>query len=203
MKRRLDPIQIVVAGALMLALLLGLDLAMKHFADTADAQFRATHGDYAPRFQEGALAPDFTLPDNKGQMRSLASLVKGDTILCFLCGCSHCRHMQTYLTGLLKGMGDRAPAVVSVTTAPVEMEEAWRRDTGLAQTLLYEPKTDGSPVTAMYRGHPCPRVFRLDGDRRVTWIGPSPGEVNRMQDVGEAVARNLKRLDQPPRERRP
>lgn len=192
MKRRLDPTRAVVVGVLLVAVLLGLDLAWKSYADLSDAQFQAVHGEHAPRFQVGDPAPDFELPDGKVQMRSLSSLVKDDTLLCFLCGCSHCRRMQTYLAELLQEMGARAPAVVSVTTAPMEMEAAWRRDTGLEETLLYESKSNGSPVTATYRGHPCPRIFRLDGDRRVTWIGPSPREVTRMQEVGEAVAHHLR-----------
>lgn len=198
MKRRWDSTRVVLTSLIVLLALVGYDLTRKFFSDSSEARFRATQGENTPRFREGDLAPDFTLPDSKGADHSLASLVKGDTLLCFLCGCGHCRHTQTYLTRVLKQMGARAPRVVSVTTAPAQMEAAWRRDTGLEQTLLYESKANGSPITTMYRGHPCPRIFRLRADRHVAWIGPSPAEVNDMKDVGMAMAQNLVGDQAPP-----
>jgi peroxiredoxin len=183
-----------IAGVLGLALGLGLvgsELARGYLEGAATERFRDLHGYYTPPFRQGDVAPDFTLPDSSGKRRSLSSLVHQDTMLCFLCGCDRCRTMQMYLGEMLRSLGPRAPKVVSVSSAPPESEAAWRRDTKLDQIILYDSKESGKPVTELYRGHPCPRLFRLDADRRVTWIGPSPARLANLDLLGQAMARNL------------
>jgi hypothetical protein len=183
-----------IAGLVGLALVLVLvagELTRSYLHDAAGERFRQLYGAYTPPFREGDPAPDFTLPDGSGRRRSLSSLVRQDTMLCFLCGCDHCRTMQIHLGEMLRSLGPRAPEVLSVTSASPEGEAAWRRDTKLDQILLYDSKASGKPVTGLYRGDPCPRLFRLGADRRVTWIGPSPARLARLDALGEAMARNL------------
>jgi hypothetical protein len=183
-----------IAGLLGLVLVLALvvgELSRSYLKGAAEEQFRQRYGYYTPPFRRGDLAPDFTLPDSSGKQHSLSSLVHQDTMLCFLCGCARCRTMQTYLAEMLRSLGPRAPKVLSVTSAPPEAEAAWRRDTKLDQILLYETKESGKPVTELYRSDPCPRLFRLSADRRVTWIGPTPVRLASLDAMGEAVAHNL------------
>ena len=180
----------LVVGVLVLVVAAG-EVARSYLQETAGERFRNTHGYYTPPFRQGDLAPDFTLPDSTGKRLSLSSLVREDTLLGFLCGCAHCRTMQTYLGEMLRSLGPRAPKVLSVTSAAPEAEEAWLRETKLDQILLYDSKESGKPVTELYRGDPCPRLFRLDADRRVTWIGPSPARVASFDAMGAAIARNL------------
>ena len=142
-----------------------------------------------PLFGKGDPAPDFTLADAKGQKHSLYQLLRGDTLLQFNCGCGACRSMSRFVGVLYEKLGPKAPAVVTVTTAPPESEAAWIRDTKLAQTVLYEQK--GGPVMEQYRGHPCPRVYRLDGDRNIRFIGPSPTQLPDMKVMGLAVGKEL------------
>jgi peroxiredoxin len=137
-----------------------------------------------PAFKVGDAAPDFSLPDRSGTRRSLSSLVKGETVLFFMCGCSRCRDTQNYLGKLRAVLGPKAPKVVSVSTTDPAAEASYRRDVKLDQTILYEGKASdptnpapGTPVMDMYKGHPCPRVYRLAADRTVKWIGKSPDEV--------------------------
>ena len=144
---------------------------------------------FDPDFRVGDPAPEFTLPDRAGRPHKLSELVRGDTLLCFICGCASCEDLQTYMGLLARKMGKKAPQVVSVSTMPKESEESWVRRTGLPQTLVYEPK-DG-PVMDQYRGHPCPRVYRVDGARKVTWISPSPKDVPSMRTIGLSVAMGL------------
>ncbi len=142
-----------------------------------------------PAFRVGDVAPDFTLPDRTGRRQRLSAMVRSNTILCFICGCASCEDLQTYLGLLLKKMGAKAPRVVSVSTMPRDSEASWLRRTRLSQSLLYEAK-DG-PVMTQYRGHPCPRIYRVDKSRRVTWIGPSLREVPSMRTMGLSMAGGL------------
>lgn len=179
----------LVAGAAVLLLAAG-ELARGYLKQVGNERFRQVHGFYTPPFRRGDPAPDFTLPDAAGRRHSLSRVVRQDTLLCFICGCDRCRRMQIYLGQMLRSLGSRAPKVVSVSKAPPESDAAWRRDTRLDQLVLYDSRKDNTPVIELYRGDPCPRLFRLDADRRVTWIGPSPAQVS-LDTLGEAMAKNL------------
>jgi peroxiredoxin len=180
-----------VVGVLLIPAVVVGEAVHSWLADAAVPPARETRDAYTPGFGKGDLAPDFTLPDAAGRRHSLSSLVHGDTMLCMLCGCEKCQTMQIYLGQMLRSLGPRAPHVISVSAAPPEQEAAWRRDTKLDQVLLYDSKANGSPVIEQYRGHPCPRVYRLDADRRVTWIAPSPARLATLDLLGEAIAHNL------------
>lgn len=145
-------------------------------AAVEDAKKQMTAMD--PPFKKGEKAPDFTLTDGKGKKQELASLVsrtKQDTLLCFICGCNNCRSMQKYIDVLKSKLGANAPQVVSVSTMQPGAEPGYRKDVKLDQTLLYEEKPDAGKTSIMdiYKGHPCPRIYRLRPDRTVEWIGPS------------------------------
>lgn len=144
---------------------------------------------FDPGFRVGETAPDFALPDRFGKVQRLSQMVRGDTLLFTTCGCAHCLDLQNYVGILLRKMGDRAPAVINLTTMPPDRELTWIRDTHLPQQFVYEKKN--GPVTGMYRGHPCPRVFRLQPGLKVTWIGPSIKDALSLEAVGDAVAANL------------
>src|SRR4051812_11182303 len=49
---------------------------------------------HSPSFKVGDPAPDFSLKDKDGKPHSLSSLVKRDTLLCFICGCNNCQKAQ-------------------------------------------------------------------------------------------------------------
>lgn len=172
----------------VVALAVARDMARIFFPTKEDIQ-QASRGPNAPKFKEGDLAPEFTLPDRTGKQRAFSELVKSDTLLFFTCGCSNCQEVETYVGILRKKMGAKAPQVINVTTAKPEGEESWIERTALPQTILYEEK--GGPVMKLYEGHPCPRVYRIRPDRTVAWIGPSPEMGASIQIVGVAVARNL------------
>lgn len=143
-----------------------------------------------PSFKVGDKAPDFTLPNKKGQRLSLSQLVKGDTMLWFTCGCSNCREMQTYAAGLVKRLGNQAPKIINVTTMVPDREETWYRDTQLKQTVLYE-NAESNNLGEIYHGHPCPRVFRIKPDRTVAMIGTSPAAQPDMNLIAGEIAHDL------------
>lgn len=176
-------------GALGLVLaLITFDIGRRLFA--SDAPVRSPRiSRYAPPFKVGDEAPDFTLPDRTSKPYQLSSLVQRETLLCFTCGCANCIDLQSFTALLLKRLGKDAPEVVTVTTMPPDREETYFRDTGLKQKLLYEKKE--GPVMKLFQGHPCPRVYRLAGDRTVTWIGSSPAESGELRVVGLELAAQL------------
>jgi hypothetical protein len=195
MRRPLNGNILLLGGLGVLLLLVGSELGRRFLiAPPARPQpvpvsAAAPSGRFNPAFKVGELAPDFTLPDASGTKRRLSELVHRDTLLCFACGCAQCLDIQTYLGILKQRLGPKGPDVISVTTMPVEREQTWVRDTSLKQTFLYETKN--GPIMALYKGHPCPRLYRLKADRTVSWIGSSPLDEPELERLGHEMAANL------------
>ena len=177
----------------VLGLVLGLvlmDYGRQAFFPAKGAQ-HAEAEDLPPMPKVGEVAPDFSLPDATGSIRSLASLVTKDTLLWFTCGCSHCRNAQVYVEALRSKL-TREYGHVNVTTAPQEAEAAYRRNIKLAQQILYEPGSMSTGVQRRYRGHPCPRIYVLDGDRKILFISRSLQEENTTaRDIALGLAEYL------------
>jgi peroxiredoxin len=144
-----------------------------------------------PTFKAGELAPDFALPDSKKKVHKLSEIVKSKSVLFFACGCNNCREVQTLLAAIRDRKKSDVPSVITVTSAAPESEEAWIRDTGLPQTMLFWSAGVSPDPMAIYKGKPCPRVYVLNPDRTVKFIGPSPNDVPSMQAIGMKVAQEL------------
>jgi hypothetical protein len=188
MKRRANANTWILAGLLTVLVLVGLDVGRRYLWEAAHPEQLVNPT--LPLFKVGEVAPDFELPDKAGKKHKLSQLVKRDTILSFLCGCNNCRAMQTYLAQLIKLMGPSAPDLVGVTTQNEDFEERYGEITGLPQQkLLYEAKN--GEVMEEYKGHPCPRFYRLDGERKVVWIGPSPLQMTDLTDMSYMLATAL------------
>jgi hypothetical protein len=185
MKLNANTVVMALFGAVLA--LTAIDLGRRWMNPAAANQDEVLNPD--PSFRVGQQAPDFTLKDAHAEPRTLSSLVKGDTLLTFICGCRKCRTLQTYIAKLRKKMGPTAPAVVSVASIDPDAEQAYLRDVGLPQKILFE-KSDG-PVNKQYKGHPCPRVYRMDGQRKVTYISPMPMNDSVLDVIGRDVAHQL------------
>ncbi len=164
--------------------LAGMDWAHSAFDKTREKKAVAEASNHDPGFKVGDIAPDFTLPDRTGGRQTLSQLVNGDTYLMFICGCSRCRATTSYLSRLLAKRKGPRPTVLSVASFDPESEEAYLRDTHLQQTLLYTDATSKDAIEKMYKGHPCPRVFHLDGNRKVLWISASPKDDHVVNQMG-------------------
>lgn len=162
---------------LLAALVLGMgaELGRRVWERVRPARAAFIADSFAPEFKVGDKAPDFAIPDRTGIRRSLSDLSGSDTLLCFTCACERCRDLQSFLSRAMSRVKSPAPEVLSVTSGIPEAEEAYRRDVPLKQVILYGEAE--SPVWAQYRGHPCPRVFRLK-QGRIAWISPSPQSVS-------------------------
>jgi peroxiredoxin len=190
MKRRMNSNTWILIVLGVVLLLIGIDLGRNLLAGGNPEQAEAEKPNTTPDFKVGDKAPDFALPDEKGQQRHLHEVVKGDTILTFSCGCNTCKTFQTYLGTLAKMLGPKAPHVVSVNTTKPEGREAWVRDTKLKQSFLYA-KSHTEGIIAKYHGHPCPRAFRLAKNLEVKWIGPSPPQMATPDQMGMEIAGQL------------
>jgi peroxiredoxin len=146
---------------------------------------------YAPSFKVGDVAPDFALPDAKGKVHKLSDLVKGKTMLFFACGCQNCKQVQTWLANMRDEKKGEIPPVITITSAPPESEAAWFRDTALKQTMLYYAKGVTPDPMDIYKGKPCPRIYILNPDRTVKFIGSSMAETKGVEGVGMQMAKQL------------
>jgi hypothetical protein len=156
----------------------GVDIAVRQIKGpppgSPQALVKEPEGDrIKPDFDVGQVAPDFTLADSAGVKHSLSSLVKGDTLLSFICGCRNCEEHHQYLSVLRKKKGDKIPPVLFVASMEPAAEKKFLRDTGSSPIATLYETAEPKVVMETYRGHPCPRDYRLDGDRKVRWISGS------------------------------
>jgi len=179
----------VLAITALIVGVIGFEVVRAQMSGTALPSARVLAKPYDPDFKVGEFAPDFTLKDRSGKPRTLAELLTKESLLFFTCGCDACDKLMTYVGTLVKKMGPRALPVVNVTTMPSEAEAAWIRRTELPQAIVYEKKN--GRVMEAYRGHPCPRVFRLAADRKVLWMSPSMGQLQNPPEMGDIVGAQL------------
>lgn len=131
-------------------------------------------GPYDPDFVHSEVIPDFTLPDALGKLHSLASLIRGKTLLAFIDGREPSWKLQKYCAELRRQLGPGAPPFVAVASFPPSGEAAYRRKTGLEQTILYE--SPAGEVFRRYRAVPAPRLYFLDDSLKLDQIGGSPAQ---------------------------
>ncbi len=191
MSRRWNANVWVLGILLVIVFAIGIDVARTSLAVRTVPPLEAAQPPtyYDPPFKRGDSIPDFQLPDASDQFRHISSLVRRNTLLTFSCGCNNCREYQSFIGRIVKKLGPLAPDVVTVTTQPKESEKAWIRDTALKQTILYEPK--GGEIGEMFKGHPCPRGFMLDGAKKVRWWTSNMNVVHDASLIGNETATHL------------
>jgi peroxiredoxin len=144
-----------------------------------------------PDFAVGDPAPDFALPDSQKRVHKLSELVKGETLLFFACGCQNCKQVQTWLADFQRSGKVKVPPVITITSAPPESEQSWFRDTGLKQTMLFHTPKDQPDPMILYKGKPCPRIYIVNGDRTVKFIGTSMILGGGTESIGMQIAKEL------------
>jgi hypothetical protein len=195
MRSRWNANHLLLAALLVVLALVGVDVGRRLVASPSlpadvDATAAEMMRDPTPKFKVGDPAPDAMLDDARKVKHSLLSLVEGDTVITFSCGCNRCRSMQEFLAKKVFPKLETPPKVISINTPGREAAEAaWRRDTGLKQAFLYG--NHRSPELMPYKGDPCPRVFRVNADRTVRFIGLSPTPESPVEDAMAQVAREF------------
>jgi peroxiredoxin len=102
----------------------------------------------------GQSAPDFTLPDLKGQKQALSAKQGRTTALMFFCGCGRC-HTAARKIAVQQKHG-KLRSLVTVLALDSSAAREFQRETGLAGMILCDP----SDTTAeIYRSTFCPRLW--------------------------------------------
>ncbi|HUM00330.1 MAG TPA: redoxin domain-containing protein [Mycobacterium sp.] len=120
----------------------------------------------------GSAVDDFTLPDVHGGPRSLSEFLQGKrgAVVAFWSGiCSHCVRYDGYFNSFAA----RHPEIALVTVASrhgetPEMIRDVMKDRELTFPILHDP---GSAVAKQWFTQQTPRVFLLDGDRKLLYRG--------------------------------
>jgi peroxiredoxin len=126
----------------------------------------------------GTLAPDFTLPDIKGNIVSLNDFRDAPALLVIFM-CNHCpfvKHVLSKLTKLIKEYQTKEVAVVGINSNDVlnypedspEMMAKVAKEIGFTFPYLYD---ENQEVAKSYRAACTPDFFLFDKDRKLVYRG--------------------------------
>jgi peroxiredoxin len=126
----------------------------------------------------GTSAPDFSLPDTKGDIASLADFVEAPALLVIFM-CNHCpfvKHVLNNLVELVKEYQDKGAAVVGISSNNVadfpedspDMMAKVADEAGLTFPYLYDESQDAAKA---YRAACTPDFFLFDKERNLVYRG--------------------------------
>lgn len=126
----------------------------------------------------GTSAPDFSLPDTRGKIVSLADFDKSPALLViFLCNhCPFVKHVLSNLVKLIEDYQTRGVAVVGINSNDVEnypedspdMMAKLAKQSGFTFPYLYDETQE---VAKAYSAACTPDFFLFDGDRTLVYRG--------------------------------
>ncbi len=128
--------------------------------------------------QLGTLAPDFSLPDTKGDVISLSDFRQFPALLVIFM-CNHCpfvKHVLSKMTALIKEYQAKGVAVVGINSNDVssypednpEMMAKAAEETGFTFPYLYD---ENQQVAKTYRAACTPDFFLFDKDKKLVYRG--------------------------------
>jgi peroxiredoxin len=135
--------------------------------------------------EPGTPAPDFSLPDQDGDMVGLGDFAERKLVLCFypLDFSPVCTDQLSVYQEALDEFEKRGTALVGVSVDSAYTHRAFREKLGLELPLLadFHPKGEVAKAYGVYlekRGHAGRVVVIMDGDGVVRWsnAAPNPGE---------------------------
>jgi len=122
----------------------------------------------------GSPAIDVELPDMNGKPHRLSDWRGKQFVLTFFCGCNECRHFAETLAGAYKQQKGPVPPTVVVMTPSWEPSATpsliQSTNTEKWTYLFSEQKPD---IVDRYRGHPCPKVYVIDPEFKVSYVSPT------------------------------
>lgn len=118
----------------------------------------------------GTPAPDFTLPDGAGRMRSLSEFRGKPTYLAFYTLSHRCRVLAREVQKIRRHIGPSRVFMVAVVAFGPAEAEAFRRETGDRSVFLFARRD--SAVWARYGVDAGPSAWVLDRSGRVLYAMP-------------------------------
>jgi peroxiredoxin len=189
----------VVGGLVEFATESAFGLALSKRIDRSTVQrINETTTDRDSRRTMAALEPDtaapqFSLPDDKGEVHSLTEgLAKGPLLLVFFkVSCPTCQYALPFFERLHKRLAGAAVNIWAVSQDSLDHTNAFGREFGI-ETLpvLFDPEEEGYPVSNVYGITNVPTAFLVEPDGRiaVTSVGWSKDDVARIsRQLGQAA----------------
>jgi peroxiredoxin len=139
--------------------------------------------------EPGAAAPEFSLPDDKGQVHSLSEgLAKGPVLLIFFkVSCPTCQYALPFFGRLQRRLADAPVSLWAVSQNSIDHTKAFGREFGVeALPTLFDPDEEAYPVSNAYGITNVPTCFLIEPDGKIalTSVGWS-------KDETAAIARRL------------
>ena len=129
----------------------------------------------------GEPAPDFTLPDHRGEDVSLAGFRGRKLVLCFYPNdfSPVCSDQFSVYESVLADVRERGAELVGISTDGSWAHNAFRKHLGTEITLLsdFHPKGEVTRAYGAYieeRGHPNRSLVLIDEEGVVRWVHESP-----------------------------
>lgn len=129
----------------------------------------------------GEIAPNFTLPDLAGRMRSLQSFRGRPVILGFFCGCDRCHAAALKIAAQQKR--GRLRNVVAVVAMDARDADKFRQTTGLTGQILLD---ESDKTMERYSSEFCPRLWCVADDGKITY---SSSEALSGQNLDRSLAK--------------
>jgi peroxiredoxin len=131
--------------------------------------------------EPGTPAPDFTLPNHRGEDVSLADFRGRKLVLCFYPNdfSPVCSDQMSAYQDVLEQVRDAGAELVGISTDGSWSHNAFRKHLGLEMTLLsdFHPKGEVSRAYGAYLedwGTPNRSLVLIDEDGIVRWVHESP-----------------------------
>jgi peroxiredoxin len=146
-----------------------------------------------PALEPNADAPEFSLPDNKGEVHSLTeALAKGPLLLVFFkVSCPTCQYALPFFERLHKRLVGAPVSMWAVSQNSLDHTNAFGREFGIGTLpMLFDPEEEGYPVSNVYGLTNVPTAFLigLDGKIALTSVGWSKDDTAQIaRRLGEAA----------------
>ena len=144
-------------------------------------------------------APDFTLADTRGTLRTLSDYRHRPVVLVFLCGCQRCAafahiwgQMQRSNAVAPTGTKEARPLTVIVYAGDARAVQTLAQQAGLdmQQTVLLPDRQMGVTL-GLYQSMPCPRTLVIDSAGIIRHIN---GLTDKVPDQGSVVGIAIRTL---------
>lgn len=143
--------------------------------------------------EPGADAPEFSLPNAKGEVHSLTEgLAKGPVLLVFYkVSCPICQYGLPFFERLHKRLADAPVSLWSISQNSIDHTNGFAREFGV-ETLpvLFDPEEEGFAVSNSYGITNVPTAFLIEPDGKIaaTAVGWSKDDTAAMaRRLGEAA----------------